>query len=191
MATGSTPPRGKMAIAEMKEFATFPPSTQRYIRRALDIAFERDDPVSKWSRDIVEQASIKVQVRYYERIPEIRDRIPEDSGLNWVEPFMAPLVAVSAFDLAQDRLPTFSAYRFLYERLIGGAARPWFVGAFCAAASLPHISPGKRYDLLTSISENAATAPGWSNRDPSFYPAWVDKSGDAEPDETEEPPALN
>jgi len=191
VATGSTPARGKMAIAEMKEFAGFPPSTQRYIRRSLDIAFERNDPVSTWSRDIVEQASIKVQLRYYERIPEIRDRIPENSGLDWVEPFMAPLVAVSAFDLAQDRLPTFSAYRFLYERLIGGAARPWFVGAFCAAASLPHISPTKRYDLLTSISEHAATAAGWSARDPSFYPAWVDKAEDGSADDEDDTPSLN
>jgi hypothetical protein len=170
-----------MAIAEMKEFATFPAGTQRYIRRSLDIALDRDDAVDRWSRDVVESANIKVQARYYEKLPEIRGRIPEDSGLEWVEPFMAPLVAISAFDLAQNRLPSFGAYRFLYERMIGGSSRPWLVGAFCAAASLPHIPPPVRYELLTSISENAATAPGWSDREPSFYPDWVDSPGDDEP----------
>src|SRR3546814_2817960 len=89
---------------------------------------------------------------------------------------MAPLVAMSAFDLGQGRLSTFSSYRFLYERLIGAGARPWLPAAFCAAASLPHLHPDKRRILLRSISEAAATAIGWSNREPSFYPEWVDRS---------------
>jgi hypothetical protein len=88
---------------------------------------------------------------------------------------MAPLATMSAFDLGQNRLDSFSAYRFLYERLIGAAVRPWLPGAFCAAASLPHLHPEKRRKLLQSISEAAATAPGWSNREPVFYPEWVDK----------------
>jgi hypothetical protein len=29
--------------------------------------------------------------------------------------------------------------------------------------------------LLHSISEAAATAPGWSDRAPSFYPEWVEQ----------------
>lgn len=169
------PSRGGMAIAEMREFASFPAGTQRYIRRSLDIAWEQDSAVDRWSRDAIESVNIKVQARVYERISEIRERVPENSGLEFVEPFMAPLVALSAFDLAQNRLPSFSAYRFLYERLIGASARPWLPGAFCAAAALPHIEPEKRRDLLQSISENAATAPAWSKREPSFYPAWVDK----------------
>lgn len=180
----AVPTRGVLAIAELREFASFPPGTQRYIRRSLDVGLERTDACKRWSRDVVEQVGITVQTRVYEKLPEIRERVPEDLGLEWVEPFMAPLVTVSAFDLAQQRLPSFSAYRFLYERLIGAAARPWLPGAFCAAASLPHIAPDRRLDLLQSISENAATAPAWSKREPSFFPAWVDKDEDC-------PPLLN
>ncbi len=175
---------GKMAVAEMREFASFPPGTQRYIRRSLDVGLARRDAQQRWSRDLIESASISVQTRLYERLPEIRDAVPSDIGLDKVEPFMAPLVSVSAFDLAQSRLPSFSAYRFLYERLIGAASRPWLPGAFCAAASLPHMPPGQRLHLLQSISENAATAPGWSLQEPSFFPDWVDKD-----DAT--PPLLN
>jgi hypothetical protein len=40
---------------------------------------------------------------------------------------------------------------------------------------LPHLHPEKRRALLQSISEAAATAPGWSNREPVFFPEWVDK----------------
>lgn len=184
MSTGSTPAEGVLAIAELKEFASFPPGTQRYIRRSLDVGLERTDACRLWSRDVVEQAGIRVQERIYEKLPEIRERVPEDLSLEWIEPFMAPLVAVSAFDLAQDRLPSFSAYRFLYERLLGATARPWLPGAFCAAAALPNIAPGRRLDLLQSISENAATAPGWSAREPTFFPAWIDKDEDT-------PPILN
>ncbi|MFM6853863.1 MAG: hypothetical protein ACKOUM_07255 [Sphingopyxis sp.] len=166
---------GDIAIAEMREFATFPSRTQRYILRSLDVGLMRDDAIALWSRDGVEEAGIRVQERVYTRLPVVRDAIPDDSGLDSVGPFMGALVAMSAFDLGQDRLPSFSAYRFLYERLLGAAARPWLPGAFCAAAALPHLHPDKRKTLLQSIGEVAATAPGWSAREPAFYPAWVDK----------------
>jgi len=175
MASRMKPAEGAMTLAEMKEFAGFSAATQRYIRRSLDIGLERDDAMTVWSRDVVEAASIRAQARMYERLEEIRALIPDDSGLDAVEPFMAPLVTVSAFDLSQGRLTTFSAYRFLYERLIGAEVRPWLPAAFCSSAALPHLHPDLRRKLLQSISEAAATASGWSNRQPSFFPAWVEK----------------
>lgn len=168
-------PDGTITLAEMREFASFGAATQRYVRRSLDVAFHRADAMELWCRDVVEAASIRAQARIYERIHELRVIVPDDSGLEQVEPFMAPLISISAFDLAQDRLPSFSSYRFLYERLFGAGARPWLPGAFCAAASLPNLHPEKRRALLQSISEAAATAIGWSNREPSFYPEWVEK----------------
>jgi len=169
------PSDGSITIAELREFASFPAATQRYIRRSLDVAFHRGDAMETWGRDVVEEASIRAQARIYGRLDEIKTLVPDDSGLEQVEPFMAPLVTVSAFDLGQNRLNSFSAYRFLYERLIGAGSRPWLPGAFCAAASLPHLHPERRRALLQSISEAAATAPGWSTREPSFYPEWVEK----------------
>ena len=164
-----------MTLAEMKEFATFAAGTQRYIRRSLDIALDRPEALDRWSRDVVEAASIRAQTRVYGRLDVIRDIIPDDSGLDSIETFMAPLVTMSAFDLGQDRLGTFGAYRFLYERLLGASVRPWLPGAFCAAAALPHRPPDRRRKLRQSISEAAAPAAGWSAREPSFFPEWVDK----------------
>ena len=175
MSSGARQAAGALALAEMREFASFEAATQRYIRRSLDVGLRRIDAMKLWSRDVVEAASIRAQSRVYDRLDELRARVPDDSGLDAIEPFMAPLVTVSAFDLGQNRLNSFAAYRFLYERLIGANARPWLPGAFCAAAALPHLHPDKRRALLQSISEAAATAPGWSNREPGFYPAWVDK----------------
>lgn len=175
MSARMKPADGAMTLAEMKEFAGFSSATQRYVRRALDIGLDRDDALSRWSRDIVEAASIRAQARIYDRLPEIRALMPDDNGLDAVEPFIAPLVTVSAFDLGQGRLPSFSSYRFLYERLVGASVRPWLPAAFCAAASLPTLHPDLRRRLLQSISEAAATASGWSSRQPSFYPAWVEK----------------
>ncbi|QLC25903.1 hypothetical protein HFP57_13300 [Parasphingopyxis algicola] len=175
MTKAKSPQPGALALAEMKEFASFEAGTQRYVRRSLDVGLERRDAIRRWSRDMVEAASIKAQRSVYRRLEDIRETIPDDSGLDSVEPFMGPLVTVSAFDLGQDRLPSFSAYRFLYERLLGPYIRPWLPGSFCAAAALPHIHPERRRTLLQSISEAAATAPGWSNRAPAFYPDWVEK----------------
>lgn len=166
---------GFLTLGEIKEFAGFSAATQRYIRRSLDVAFDRKDARALWSRDAVEVASIDAQHVFYDRLPDIRASIPDSSILKDAEPFLAQLVTVSAFDLGQGRLDSFAAYRFLYERLIGADARPWLPAAFCAAASMPHLPPSKRKILLQSISEASATATGWSKRPPSFYPEWVDK----------------
>jgi hypothetical protein len=175
MATHTKPADGALTLVEMKEFAGFAPATQRYIRRALDIGLGRRDAIRRWSRDAGEAASIRAHERMYRRLDHVRAHVPDDSGLEEMEPMMGMLVTLTAFDLGQDRLPDFASYRFLYERLIGAAVRPWLPGAFCAAAALPHLHPEKRRALLQSISEAAATAPGWSNREPAFFPEWVDK----------------
>jgi hypothetical protein len=164
-----------MTLAEMKEFAGFVAATQRYIRRSLDVGLDRDDALARWSRDVVEAASIRAQAGYYRMLPELRAHVPDDSGLEQVERFLAPLITLAAFDLGQGRLTSFSAFRFLYERLVGAPVRPWLPAAFCAAAALPHLHPDLRRRLLQSISEAAATASGWSNRQPAFFPHWVEK----------------
>jgi len=169
------PVPGAMTLAEMKEFASFGSATQRYIRRSLDVGLERADAVDTWSRDAVEATSIQVQIQLYKRIADIRKAIPQDCAIDSIEAFMPGLMSLAAYDLGQGRINSFPAFRFLYERLLGPDARPWLPGAFCAAASLPHLHPKTRKNLLQSISEAAATAPGWSTREPSFYPEWVEK----------------
>lgn len=166
---------GMLTLNEIKEFASFSAATQRYIRRSLDVAFDRIDAVALWSRDAVEAKSIEVQQTFYDRLPDIRAFIPTTSSIGDAEDFLASLITVSAFDLDQGRMDSFAAYRFLYERLVSADARPWLPASFCAAASMPHLQPERRKKLLQSISEAAATAPGWSKREPSFYPEWVEK----------------
>lgn len=175
MSTRTRPAGGAAALAEMKEFGSFSKGTQRYIRRSLDIGLDRRDAVKRWSRDPGEAAGIRAQAKLYGRLDLIRANVPDDSGLDAMEPLMAPLITMTAFDLGQERLDCFASYRFLYERLIGANVRPWLPGAFCAAAALPHLHPDRRRGLLQSISEAAATAPGWSSREPVFYPDWVEK----------------
>lgn len=164
-----------LTINELREFASFTPCEQRYIRRGLDIGLGRQDAFKLWARNADEIASIRSQYVAYQDLKGLRGAMPDDSTLEGLEDFMGKLVRVSAFDLAQGRLTCFSAYRFLYERLLGAAARPWLPSAFCAAAALPQIRPAARKALLHSISEAAATAPGWSMREPCFYPEFIEK----------------
>ena len=70
------PAEGAMALAEMKEFAGFSAATQRYIRRSLDIGLDREDAMQRWSRDVIEAASIRAQARIYARLPDIRAIVP-------------------------------------------------------------------------------------------------------------------
>ncbi len=177
MTSRARPVEGMVTLTEIKEFASFSAAAQRYVRRSLDVAFHRTDALAIWSRDSVESRSIAAQGRAYAALDDIRIAIPESGALEALPPFMGLLVAVSAFDLCQDRLDGFGSFRFLYERLLGASARPWLPAAFCAASSLPNLHPMRRSMLLQSISEAAATAPGWSEREPSFFPEWVEKVG--------------
>lgn len=166
---------GMLTLGEIKEFAGFSAAAQRYIRRSLDVAFDRIDASALWSRDAYEAASIRTQHIVYERLDNVRHMIPRTSMIEEAEPFIASLITLAAFDLGQGRIDSFAAFRFLYERLLTAEARPWLPAAFCGAASLPHLPPDARRHLLQSISEAAATAPGWSKRAPSFFPEWVEK----------------
>ena len=168
-----------LTIAEMREFAGFTAAEQRYIRRSLDIGLGRCDAFRIWGRSAGENAAIRSQYVAYQELKALRQAIPEQSGFDSIEGFVGKLTRVAAFDLAQERIDSFSAFRFLYERLISAGARPWLPSAFCAAAALPQIRPERRKMLLQSLSEAAATAPGWSDREPSFYPEHVDLADEA------------
>jgi len=164
-----------LAINELREFASFSPCEQRYIKRSLDIGLGRQDAFKLWARDAAEIASIRSQYVAYQGLKSLRASVPDESAFDGLDAFMGKLLRIAAFDLSQERIESFSAFRFLYERLLGAPARPWLPAAFCAAAALPQIRPDRRKRLLHSISEAAATAPGWSTREPCFYPEWVEK----------------
>ncbi|WP_068077004.1 hypothetical protein [Novosphingobium lentum] len=163
-----------LTIAELREFASFTAAEQRYIKRSLDVGLGRQDAFRLWARNSEETSSIRSQYVLYQDLKSLRRELPAGAGFDGIEPFMSKLMRVTAFDLAQDRIGCFSAFRFLYERLLGAEVRPWLPAAFCGAAALPQIRPDRRKGLLQSISEAAATAPGWSTRAPCFYPQYVD-----------------
>ncbi len=164
-----------LAIAELREFASFTSCEQRYIKRSLDVGLGRQDAFKLWARDAGENTSIRSQYVAYQALKVLRGKMPDETSFEALDAFLGKLIRLTAFDLAQERLSTFSSYRFLYERLLGAEVRPWLPSAFCSSAALPQIRPERRKHLLQSISEAAATAPGWSTREPCFYPEWVEK----------------
>ena len=170
-------------VSEMCEFACFSGATQRYIRRSIDVGVRQcDDTVKRWARSHQEAASIAEQERAYRVIALIRNSIPDDLDPDATETVLGPLIHLSLFDLNQGKLPDFGSYRFLYERLLGADIRPWLPSAFTAAAALPQIHPAQRRVLLQSLPESAATAPGWSVREPAFFPEWIDPISDGSDD---------
>ena len=163
-----------MTIGEMREFAGFDPCEQRYIKRSLDIGLARCDAFRLWGRTEAENVAIRRQYVAYQDLKVLRTLVPVEGSVAEIERFIGKLVRMTAFDLSQERINSFSAFRFLYERLLGAAARPYLPAAFCAAAALPAIRPLQRKLLLQSLSEAAATAPAWSDRQPSFYPEYIE-----------------
>ena len=165
---------GTSVLMEMEEFAAFSKGTQRYIRRSLDVGLKRGEPIGRWARNPAEAEGIRAQQRAYRRLDDIRRRVPQDPAVEPSAGFLGSLAILSAFDLGQTWLPCYSAYRFLYERLIGCAVRPWLPASFCAAAALPNLHPEHRRALLETAGE-AAACPLWSRREPGFVPEWVEK----------------
>jgi hypothetical protein len=162
-----------LTIAELREFASFSECEQRFIERSLDIGLGRADAFKAWGGG-ADSGSIRGQYLAYRELKTLRDAVPCETTMEGLEAFMGPLMRVSAQDLVQEQIESFSAYRFLYERLLGAKSRPWLPAAFCAAAALPQIRPARRKVLLQSLSEAAATAPGWSEREPCFYPEKIE-----------------
>jgi len=163
-----------LTIAELREFASFSEDEQLFIERGLDIGLGRGDAFKQWSSRAGDTAAIRQQYLAYRELRALREAIPCETSLDGVQDFMGALLRITAQDLMQGQLESFSAYRFLYERLLGARARPWLPGAFCGAAALPHIRPERRKVLLQSLSQAAATAPAWSEREPCFYPEKVE-----------------
>ena len=163
-----------MTIAELREFASFSEDEQLFIERGLDIGLGRGDAFKAWSRGAGDKAAIRQQYLAYRELRTLCETVPCETSLDGIQDFIGALLRITAHDLAQEQLDSFSAYRFLYERLLGAKSRPWLPAAFCGAAALPQIRPARRKMLLQSLSEAAATAPGWSEREPCFYPEKVE-----------------
>lgn len=162
------------SICEMREFASFSAAEQRFITRSLDVFMGRGDAFKCWAGETGGVSAIRGQYIAYRELRALYGAIPSTTALDGVADFIGALVRISAQDLALEQLDSFSAYRFLYERMLGAAARPFLPAAFCAAAALPQIRPERRKMLLQSLSEAAATAPAWSDRQPAFFPERIE-----------------
>lgn len=161
-------------IGEMREFASFTAGEQRYIKRSLDVGLARRDAFKLWGGVEKANTSIRRQYVVYQDLKALRGLVPGAGSGGEVERFLAKLVRMAVFDLEGEEIESFSAFRFLYERLLGADVRPYLPAAFCAAAALPQVRPAMRKVLLQSLSEAAATAPAWSNRAPVFHPECVE-----------------
>ena len=162
-------------IAELREFASFLPAEQRFICQSLDLGLGRGDTLAIWPRNAAEAALMRAQALLYRELDALRATLAVVNEANDPKKFIGRLISLATFDLAQERISSFPAFRFLYERLLGPEVRPFLPAAFCAAATLPHIRPHWRMRLLRSISETVVTAPGWTLQMPTFYPEWVEK----------------
>lgn len=162
-----------LSISEMREFAGFTAGEQAFITRSLDVFMGRGDAFKDWPGE-GSSSAIRTQYIAYRELRGLRESLPATLGFDGLAQYIGPLVRIAAQDLVHDRIDSFSAFRFLYERMLGAAARPFLPAVFCAAAALPQVRPCRRKMLLQSLSEAAATAPGWSDREPAFFPERIE-----------------
>jgi len=156
-------------IAELREFAGFEAQEQFFIERSLDLALRRADCPPGFSNG-GQRSSTRAQFVAYSELRACRRAPAEERPMEGLDRFLGLLVRVSAQDLARGLIESFAAYRFLYERLLGAAVRPYLPASFCAAAALPQIDPERRRLLLGTLSEEVIATPSWSAREPAFFP---------------------
>ena len=159
-------------IAELREFAGFTAQEQFFIERSLEV--RRDGWRAPGEPGACAASSFRRSQREaYRELDGLRGGWCAGQPLAALDGFFAALVRVTAQDLARGALASFAAYRFLYERLLGAAVRPYLPASFCAAATLPQIEPARRKLLLASLPEIVVSTPGWSDREPVFVPRRV------------------
>lgn len=178
MATLTRSTSGGQILRELQEFASFPAETQRYIRRSLEAASGNAERLLRDAATEEEIRSIEAQIAFYAKLGDLEAAIPVDDDIVAVTNLMRWLIPLSSFDLAHKALNSFAAYRFLYERLLGAAVRPWLLGAFCTAAAHPQLHPHHRRQLLDSIDPESCGSRGWSIREPAFDPLCVEEAED-------------
>ncbi len=161
-------------INEMREFASFSAGERSFITRSLDVFMGRGDAFKAWGHGEGGSSAIRAQYIAYRELRGLADSIPCVHTLDGVGGFIGTLIRIAEQDLAIGQIESFSAFRFLYERMLGAEARPFLPSAFVGAAALPRIRPQLRKILLQSLSEAAATAPGWSETAPAFFPERIE-----------------
>ena len=164
--------KGSRLLAELREFASFGRETQRYICRSLEVALTPDVAVDCWARDDRELEAIRLQRQIYPDLLRIRTVLANPSRTVEADDFLLQLIEATAFDLSCARICAFAPYRFLYERLLGAAARPWLPTAFLAAAGLPYF-PARASRQLISTAEHVL-ADDWPDTEPAYWPCWID-----------------
>lgn len=163
-----------LSISEMREFASFTAGEQAFITRSLDVFMGRGDAFKAWGEKTGECARIRAQYIAYRELRGLAGDLPCTTTMDGLASFIGSLIRIAAQDLALEQIESFSAFRFLYERMLGAASRPFLPAAFVGAAALPQIRPEQRKLLLQSLSEAAATAPGWSASEPAFFPERIE-----------------
>ena len=161
-------------LQEMQYFAEFPAATQSYISCALAARSTGREAVARHACTEEEACTFEARREFYANLEQIAAAIPTDDDVASATGLMRWLVPLTAFDIAHTALDSFAAYRFLYERLLGAAVRPWLLGAFATAAALPQLHPSHRLRLYQSIDEFSGDPRGWSIREPLFFPQAVE-----------------
>lgn len=165
---------GEQMLREMEEFGTLPVAAQRYIRRSLQVRLGETETLVQLTRTTSEAKSIGRQLDLYRKVDAVIDAIPSDDDIASVTRFTSLIAPLVAFDLGEQKLESFAAFGFLYERLFGAAVRPWLPTIFVMHASLPHLHPNRRLSLLGSVTADMVTSH-WSTRDSQFFPQWIEE----------------
>src|SRR4051794_32161987 len=158
----------------MGEFGKLPTAAQRYIRRSVQVWLADTEALASIARTPNEARSIRFQAELYSRIDAVIASIPADDETASVTRFTTLVAPLAAFDLGEQKLESFAAFSFLYERLLGAPARPWLPMIFLMSASLPDLHPGRRLSLLGSLNTDVVTSR-WSTREAQFIPQWLEQ----------------
>lgn len=156
---------------EQEEFSQFDLDTQQFITCSLLLATSPEEGLPLAARNLGGPVAL-AQADIYRMLEGARSKLPKSFAQWEMVEFFGYALAPSAFDLSLGKLTAFDAYRFLYERILGGGARPWLPSLYIAAATAPSVPRDISRRAVEQFPWEAEIDRDWHTLDPLFMPGF-------------------
>lgn len=141
---------------------------RKWICFALDMSQESMLNFDYWSREFSMPTAAAAHDVLFKCVA-LHHSSKIDPSLNFDTSLYPPLISTGVFTLRFGRCQTEASFRFLFERLFGGAVRPYIASVFGACALHPDVSGVPSSELELALFERDM---GLGTDDVVFWPVW-------------------
>ena len=141
--------RDQTVEEERVKFNALSPSDQQWIRLALDMRSFPPENFAAWQSVFHDSTLLAANDTFSRTVTEAA--AAHERKQNEYQCFsFQPMIEAALFSLRHGKCSSFASFRFLHERLFGGAMRPFLPSVFSACSVHPEIVTGDPIVLLSA-----------------------------------------